>query len=178
MIPEDTQNPGRCMEPLQLAGQIIMENGGETFRAEETICRMGEGLGLHEVESFAVPSGLFISYRAEGEQLETGIKRVHRQSTNLTRVDEVNRVSRQVSAGKMSAQDALTRLRDIARMKGPMAYHGERLRLSLGDGETSHPTLADRRFDQELPVVSELERHVESGGLRHPETVGCRSKLL
>ena len=121
MIPEDTQNPGRCMEPLQLAGQIIMENGGETFRAEETICRMGEGLGLHEVESFAVPSGLFISYRAEGEQLETGIKRVHRQSTNLTRVDEVNRVSRQVSAGKMSAQDALTRLRDIARMKGPMA---------------------------------------------------------
>ena len=63
-------------------------------------------------------------------------------------------------------------------MKGPMAYHGERQRLSIGDGETRHPTLADRRFDQELPVVSELERHVESGGLRHPETVGCRSKLL
>ena len=25
-----------CMEALQLAGQIIMENGGETYRAEET----------------------------------------------------------------------------------------------------------------------------------------------
>ena len=37
------------MEALQLAGKIIMENGGETYRAEETICRMGAGLGLSEV---------------------------------------------------------------------------------------------------------------------------------
>ena len=80
-----------------------------------------ERLGVDYVDYYWLHGLGEPSYRAEGEQLETGIKRVHRQSTNLTRVDEVNRVSRQVSAGKMSAQDALTRLRDIARMKGPMA---------------------------------------------------------
>ena len=52
-----------CMDALQLAGRIIMENGGETYRAEETINRMGSGFGLDQVDSFAVPSGLFISYR-------------------------------------------------------------------------------------------------------------------
>ena len=60
-----------CMEALQLAGKIIMENGGETYRAEETIARMGKGFGLEEVESFAVPSGLFISCR--GFSLLSGI---------------------------------------------------------------------------------------------------------
>ena len=50
-----------CMDALQLAGRIIMENGGETYRVEETITRMGQAFGLREVESFAVPSGIFIS---------------------------------------------------------------------------------------------------------------------
>lgn len=107
------------MEALQLAGKIIMENGGETYRAEETICRMGEGLGLSEVESFAVPSGIFISYRGTDDALVTGVKRVRRQGRNLTRVDETNRVSRMVSAGKMDCDEALKELRQIETMPGP-----------------------------------------------------------
>ena len=101
------------MEALQLAGKIIMENGGETYRAEETICRMGSGFGLSEVESFAVPTGLFISYRNEEGTLETSIKRVRRQGRNLTRVNEANRVSRLVSAGKMDCAEALKTLQEI-----------------------------------------------------------------
>ena len=107
-----------CMEPLQLAGQMIMENGGETYRAEETIRRMGEGFGLTQVESFAVPSGLFISYRDARGALETSVKRVHRQETNLTRVDEVNRVSRLASDGLLDPPAALSRLQAISRMRG------------------------------------------------------------
>lgn len=107
------------MEALQLAGKIIMENGGETYRAEETICRMGEGFGLSEVESFAVPSGIFISYRGTDDALVTGVKRVHRQGRNLTRVDETNRVSRMVSARKMDCDEALKELRQIETMPGP-----------------------------------------------------------
>ncbi len=109
------------MEPLQLAGQIIMENGGETFRAEETIQWMGEGLGLKQVESFAVPSGLFISYRTASGRLETGIKRVHRQATDLTRVDETNKVSRRVSAGETGLKPALCQLQEIRILKSPMS---------------------------------------------------------
>ena len=115
----NTQNPTVCMEALQLAGKIIMENGGETYRAEETICRMGEGFGLREVESIAVPSGLFISYRAADDQLETSVKRVRRQGRNLTRVDEANRVSRMVSAGQMSCEEAYRELQKIETMPGP-----------------------------------------------------------
>ena len=95
-------SPAACMEALQLAGKIIMENGGETYRAEETICRMGGGFGLEEVDSFAVPSGLFISYRGPDGLPVTSVKRVRREGRNLSRVDEVNRVSRLVSSGKVT----------------------------------------------------------------------------
>ena len=107
-----------CMETLQLAGKIILENGGETFRAEETIGRMGEGFGLEEVESFAVPSGLFIGCRGEDGNPVTSVKRVRRISRNLTRVDAVNQVSRMVFAGEMDCAGALARLREIETMPG------------------------------------------------------------
>ncbi len=107
-----------CMEALQLAGKIIMENGGETYRAEETINRMGSGFGLEEVDSFAVPSGLFISYRGGNGEPVTGVRRVRRQDRNLTRVNEANRVSREVTSGGMDCRSAYLRLQEIERLPG------------------------------------------------------------
>ena len=115
------QETNETMEALQLAGQIIMENGGETYRAEETVRRMGEGFGLSQVESFAVPSGLFISYRDGEKTISTSVKRVHSGGTNLFRVDEVNRVSRKAAAGETTPAEALKHLRAIARRQGPFS---------------------------------------------------------
>lgn len=105
----------RYMKPLQLAGRLIMENGGETYRVEETITRMGRAFGLEGVESFAVPSGLFVSYKRTDGTTETAVMRVHKGATNLSRVDAVNAVSRQVEAGALTWEDALTQLEAIER---------------------------------------------------------------
>ena len=111
--PVDRAAGASCMDALQLAGKIIMENGGATYRAEETVRLMGTGFGLEDVDSFAVPSGLFISYRGTGGDPVTSVSRVHRKNWNLTRVDEVNRVSRLVHEGKIDCGQAVLRLRDI-----------------------------------------------------------------
>jgi len=99
-------------ETLELAGRIIMENGGETYRAEETIARMGKAFGLDHAECFAVPSGVFISYRLDGHS-ESAIVRVRRKGTNLERIDQVNQVSRSVESGDMDVEAALVQLRAI-----------------------------------------------------------------
>ena len=117
-LPATTPPESSCMEVLQTAGEIIMENGGETYRAEETITRMGVGFGLNKVESFAVPSGLFISYRGKNGKLETSVKRVRRLGRNLSRVDAANQVSRQVAAGKMNCPQAMEKLKEIKAMPG------------------------------------------------------------
>ena len=78
------------MEPLHLAGRLIMENGGETCRVEETVLRMGHAFGFREVECFAVPSGLFVSNRKSDGTIETAVKRIRRKGIDLTRIDEVS----------------------------------------------------------------------------------------
>ena len=112
--------PQSCvMEALQLAGRIIMENGGETYRVEETVTRMGRAFGLDKVESFAVPSGVFVSYRRPDGGTETAVTRVHKGATNLKWVDEVNAISRRVEARELSPEEALRQLRTIEQEREP-----------------------------------------------------------
>ena len=103
----------RYMAPLHLAGRLIMENGGETYRVEETITRMGHAFGFAEVESFAVPSGIFISYLKGDGSIETAVKRVRRMGTDLTRVDAVNAVSRRMERETLSCEEVMALLTEI-----------------------------------------------------------------
>ena len=114
-----------CMETLQLAGQLIVESGGEIFRVEETITRMGRAFGLQEVEAFAVPSGMFISYRLSDGNVETAVRRLHSGATDLSRVDAVNAISRRVEEGELTrrqAHEALTEIR--SERSGPGVWGG------------------------------------------------------
>ena len=107
----------KYMEPLRLAARIIMENGGESFRVEETISRMGTCFGLREVECFAVPSGVFFSFlRADG-QTETAVLRVRSKGTDLNKVDRVNQISRSLASGAIGRDDVLPMLREINEKK-------------------------------------------------------------
>ncbi|HZK86098.1 MAG TPA: threonine/serine exporter family protein [Desulfosporosinus sp.] len=92
-----------------LAGQIILENGGETSRVEETIVRMALAAGRHKVDVFAIPQGIFCTIY-EGHQTYTRIVRIHNRGLNLAKVLEVNRISRQLSAGNLTAETAYNEL--------------------------------------------------------------------
>ena len=113
-MPHTIRDESCYMAPLQLAGRLIMENGGETYRVEETITRMGQALGLEGVESFAVPSGVFVTYRRSDGAYETAVIRVRKASTNLARVDEVNDVSRRLEAGEVTFEEVCALLQAIA----------------------------------------------------------------
>lgn len=111
----------RYMAPLHLAGRLILENGGETYRVEETITRMGHAFGFTEVESFAVPSGLFISYRKADGTIETAVKRVRKGSTDLTRVDAVNAISRQMEQEPLTCEEVMEKLRAVENRKAGLS---------------------------------------------------------
>ena len=118
---EQERPSGKEMESLQLAAQLIMEHGGETYRAEETVRRMGQGFGLQDVESFAVPSGLFISYRDAQGNLQTSIKRVHRGETDLALVDRTNQISRDAAERRITPEETARRLHGISHAGRPKA---------------------------------------------------------
>ena len=110
----------RYMAPLHLAARLILENGGETYRVEETVTRMGHAFGFEEVEAFAVPSGIVISYR--------------KGATDLTRVDAVNAISRQMEAEQLTCEEVMERLIAVESRRAQLTKWQLMLALGLSSG--------------------------------------------
>ncbi|MEG1015077.1 MAG: threonine/serine exporter family protein [Clostridia bacterium] len=108
------------MKALCLAGRIILENGGETYRAEDTVIHMAQSLGLCEVDVFGVPSGLFISFTDEEGERITSVTRIFPRSIHLSRVDAVNQLSRQLSAKVLDPQALLPALKEAETLDGAL----------------------------------------------------------
>ncbi len=105
-----------CMKALCLAGRIILENGGETYRAEDTVLRMAHALGLKDPDVFAIPSGLFISFMDETGEQRTSISRVYLSGTHLSRVNRVNEISRALTSGSLAPDRLLEELQQAEHM--------------------------------------------------------------
>lgn len=78
------------------AGIILMESGAETYRVEDTMERICKAYGATIVDSYATPTMLLISFSINDE-LCHNIKRVKLKSVDLTKIDQVNALSRYVS---------------------------------------------------------------------------------
>ena len=115
-------NADSCIKALCLAGRIILENGGETYRAEDTVLHMAHALGLREADVFAVPSGLFISFTDETGERKTSVSRVFLKGIHLSRVDRVNQISRQLAQGSLSPEDLTRELRLAERIGEGLAW--------------------------------------------------------
>ncbi len=102
------------MEAAGLAGRIILENGGEIYRVEDTVERMGRAFGCTKVEVFAVPSGAFITLAFPDGEEKTSVQRIRRRGTHLKKVDDANQISREVASGEITPQQALCSLKAIA----------------------------------------------------------------
>ncbi|WDV46219.1 threonine/serine exporter family protein [Clostridiaceae bacterium M8S5] len=93
------------------AGEIILANGGETYRTEETINMICKSKNMKHVNSFVTPTGLFISDdRLDGISF---IKRVKNRTNNLDKIAKVNNFSRQFVNGEIKQSEAIEILNGI-----------------------------------------------------------------
>ena len=53
--------PEQLLKISALAGKILLENGAEIQRTEDTICRICEAYGVEEASAFVIPTGMFLS---------------------------------------------------------------------------------------------------------------------
>ena len=98
------------------AGVILLENGAETNRVEDTMTRLCRAFGATIVDAYATPTLLMISFTLNG-QLVHNIKRVHIHETDLSKIDAVNTLSRKACAGKISFSSLAGALDESAEQK-------------------------------------------------------------
>jgi len=86
----------KVLEVATYAGRIILENGGETYRVEDTVCRICEAYGF-EAQCFATITGIISSVKNREGIPVSLTERITTRTTNLDKIHKVNAVAREIS---------------------------------------------------------------------------------
>lgn len=95
-----------------LAGKIMLESGAETYRVQDTMMRIAGSFGINYPNSYVTPTGIIFSLSGTEQ---TKLAQISKRSTDLYKVIMVNSISRKISSGEISAEEAYSTLRKIER---------------------------------------------------------------
>ncbi len=95
------------------AGQIMLESGANTARTEDTVRRIGRGLGAEELDTYVTPSGIIASVQAYDEH-RTRILRISAHGVDLGHMAAVVDVAVRIEQGKLDRNGTISELNRIA----------------------------------------------------------------
>ena len=100
----------RALELVMDAGQTLLENGGEVFRAQDTMEIMARSFGIVDFHVYVLTNGIFASAHLPGRDAVSLVRHVPTVSVHLGRVEAVNELSRELAAGRLGVVEAEARL--------------------------------------------------------------------
>lgn len=96
-------------------GQLLLQNGAETRRVEETVHRVGTALGCDWMDVEVSVTAIVVS-ASSGEEFRTRVRRVVRPGMNSAILEQVNDLSYRAVAGKVSIDEYRRELERISAM--------------------------------------------------------------
>ncbi len=106
-------NYKNLFETAMLAGEIMALSGAETYRVEDTMIRILKSSNLSSVEVYATTTGIVATLSDPAIEPITGVKRIVNRSNNLSRINDVNQVSRNICDGVMTIEEARSTLEEV-----------------------------------------------------------------
>lgn len=106
------------MEIALEAGHILLENGAEIFRVEETIDRICRHFGLESGSAFVLSNGIFLTAGSERENFFAKVQHIPVSGTHLDKVAAVNQLSREIEQDKYTIEEIKEELKRIRKMPG------------------------------------------------------------
>ena len=109
------------MEVAMKAGRLLLENGAEIFRVEETMERICRYYHVENPSFFVLSNGIFMT--GGGNSVPGGghfahVEHIPVKGAQLDRVVAVNQLSREIEGGRYTLSEADACLNAIARMPG------------------------------------------------------------
>ena len=90
----------KLLEVATLSGKILLESGAETYRVEDTICRICLAYGAQTADSFVTPTGIIVSI-SDGKKTLSLLKRITYRNLNLDKIHKINDLSRHIQKNKL-----------------------------------------------------------------------------
>jgi len=94
------------------AGEILLRSGAEIYRVEDTIVRICTSYNA-VCESFALPTGIFISVKDNNGNEQLVMKRIEGRTVDLQRIELINDFSRSLQKKQLTYEEALNALKAI-----------------------------------------------------------------
>ncbi len=101
------------VDTAMLAGEIMLSGGAETYRVEDTMCRILKISGFEKTETFVTPTGIFLTLGDSNIDSITVVKRVDNRIINISHIYETNNVSRKLCNGTITLEEAYDELKNI-----------------------------------------------------------------
>lgn len=113
-MPAYSDRTNEIVEVCLLAGKIMLESGGETYRVEDTMMRIAASFGIPRSHSYVTPTGIIFSIDKKNS---TQFIRISERSTDLQKVALVNSISRRISNGELTLEEAYEQLKEVEAQK-------------------------------------------------------------
>lgn len=115
---EQREDDKEIMELALQAGHILLENGAEIFRVEETMDRICRHYGLESGSAFVLSNGIFATAGDKKEHFFAKVQHIPVSGAHLDRVAAVNQLSREIAQGRYTPAQARQALESIRSMSG------------------------------------------------------------
>ncbi|PRY74475.1 threonine/serine exporter family protein [Alkalibacterium olivapovliticus] len=143
-----------CVE----AGRVMLENGAETYRVEDTLYRIAKSYNLVYINVFVVPTALILTVQGSDGQDHTELLRMTDRQTNLEKVSMVNDLSRQLAQRALPPAKVKVKLLNIKNTPRNFSRWQSNLAIALACG--GFPLLFGGTYTDIIPAVV-------AGGLGH-----------
>ena len=110
-------NTPRILDITYEAGAILLENGAEISRVEETMHRIADHFGVEDESFFVLSNGIMMTGKGFARTKFIPIK-----GASLDKVVAVNQLSREVAEGKWTLEEVGEKLKEIRAMKPKRAW--------------------------------------------------------
>ena len=117
------------MKLSALMGALLLKNGGEIYRVQDTLNRVIDACGFPNHSVYVVSNGVFITINEGEPNACSSVRHVPLGSVNLTRISQINQISRDICAGRIDRDTAYAQLLSYDR-----AYPVNKYEMILASG--------------------------------------------
>lgn len=107
-----------ALRTCSLAGRLLIENGSNMERVNDTLRRMARSAGLRDFKAFTTVTGLVLG---SNDLPNAQVMNVRRRKNDLNKVSEVNEISREMAQGLITLPEAYAQLRWVDK-QGPYKW--------------------------------------------------------
>ena len=93
-----------------LAGELLLKNGAEIFRVQETVTRILETFEITDYNVYVISNGIFATINENKEDFYSSVRHVPLGGVNLGKIAMVNQISREICEESCSMEQAYERL--------------------------------------------------------------------